>query len=42
MTVACFFLALYFLLREIAQFHAMYLLGLQLNWFKDSWNYIRR
>ncbi|GMH97002.1 hypothetical protein TrST_g3464 [Triparma strigata] len=40
MTIACFSLALYFLLRELAQFHAMYLLGLQRNWFKDFWNYI--
>ncbi|GMH98609.1 hypothetical protein TrVE_jg11937 [Triparma verrucosa] len=40
MTIACFSLALYFLLRELAQFHAMYQLGLQRNWFKDFWNYI--
>ncbi|GMI05038.1 hypothetical protein TrVE_jg8199 [Triparma verrucosa] len=40
MTITCFFLALYFLLRELAQFHAMYQLGLQRNWFKDFWNYI--
>ncbi|GMI07376.1 hypothetical protein TrVE_jg10077 [Triparma verrucosa] len=40
MTIACFCLALYFLLRELAQFHAMYQLGLQRNWFKDFWNYI--
>ncbi|GMH99966.1 hypothetical protein TrVE_jg4698 [Triparma verrucosa] len=40
MTIACFFLALYFLLRELAQFHAMYQLELQSNWFKDFWNYI--
>ncbi|GMI18342.1 hypothetical protein TrLO_g6201 [Triparma laevis f. longispina] len=40
MAIACFTLALYFLLREIAQFHAMYQLGLQSNWFYDAWNYI--
>ena len=40
MTIACFCLALYFLLRELAQFHAMYKLNLQRNWFKDFWNYI--
>ncbi|GMH94148.1 hypothetical protein TrST_g4022 [Triparma strigata] len=40
MTIACFVLALYFLLRELAQFHAMYQLNLQKNWFKDFWNYI--
>ncbi|GMH81026.1 hypothetical protein TrLO_g9475, partial [Triparma laevis f. longispina] len=40
MAIACFALALYFLLREIAQFYAMYQLGLQKNWFKDAWNYI--
>ncbi|GMH95099.1 hypothetical protein TrVE_jg10324 [Triparma verrucosa] len=40
MTIACFSLALYFLLRELAQFHAMYQLNLQRNWFKDFWNYI--
>ncbi|GMI18795.1 hypothetical protein TrLO_g13328 [Triparma laevis f. longispina] len=40
MTIACFSLALYFLLRKIAQFHAIYQLGLQKNWYKDFWNYI--
>ncbi|GMH89169.1 hypothetical protein TL16_g11374 [Triparma laevis f. inornata] len=40
MTIACFVLALYFLLREVAQFNAMYQLTLQRNWYKDFWNYI--
>ena len=40
MTIACFVLALYLLLHELAQFHAMYKLNLPKNWFKDFWNYI--
>ncbi|GMI11883.1 hypothetical protein TrVE_jg12519 [Triparma verrucosa] len=51
MTIAYFFLALYFLLRKLAQFQAMYKLDMQIllfqkkyiikkNWFKDYWNYI--
>ncbi|GMI09273.1 hypothetical protein TrVE_jg5806 [Triparma verrucosa] len=40
MTIACFVLAIYFLLREIAQLYAMLKLNVGSNWYKDPWNYI--
>jgi len=40
MVLVCFALGSYFLLREVAQFYAMYKLGLWKNWFQDPWNWV--